>query len=155
MYENYYVSQSGSGMPVFEGHRGQRGHGLGSMLAGLFRGALPMLKRGLSIFGKQALRSGLEVANDVAEGRDWRYSLRQHAPVGISRGIKAFSSAWPDISSQSGSGKPKSLFGKRKRKRKGKRKSVTKIKKGATKNKNKKKKKSARHKKIRLGDIFT
>jgi hypothetical protein len=93
LYENYYVSQSGNGMPIFEGHRGQRGHGLGSMLAGLFRGAIPMLKRGLAIFGKQALRSGLEVANDVAEGRDWRDSVRQHVPVGISKGIKTFSSA--------------------------------------------------------------
>ena len=104
MYENYYVSQSGNGMPIFEGHRGQRGHGLGSMLAGLFRGAIPMLKRGLAIFGKQALRTGLEVANDVADGRDWRDSARQHVPTGINKGIKTFASTWPDISRQSGNG---------------------------------------------------
>src|SRR5271166_5444365 len=86
----------------------------------LFRGAIPMLKRGLAIFGKQALRTGLEVANDVADGRDWRDSARQHVPTGISKGIKTFASAWPDISRQSGNGNAHQhaapfLFGKRKR----------------------------------------
>lgn len=134
-------------MPIFEGHRGQRGHGLGSMLAGLFRGAIPMLKRGLAIFGKQALRSGLEVANDVTEGRDWRDSVRQHVPVGIGKGIKTFSSAWPDISHQSGSGKIRSVI--RKRKRKSTR--SKKIKKKGGKNKKRKKRSTKR---IRLDNIF-
>jgi len=45
MYEDYYRSQIGSGLPVFEGSLGQRGHELGSMLSGLFRSAMPMIKR--------------------------------------------------------------------------------------------------------------
>ena len=57
LYENYYVDQSGSGLPVFVGSRGQRGHGLGSILSGLFRSALPMLRRGLATFGKHALKT--------------------------------------------------------------------------------------------------
>ena len=38
-YEDYYLKQSGSGMPVFQGVRMQRGHGLGSILSGFFRSA--------------------------------------------------------------------------------------------------------------------
>ena len=55
MYEDYYVSQSGNGFPVFEGYRGQSGHGLGSILSGIFRGAVPFLRRGLAFLGKQVL----------------------------------------------------------------------------------------------------
>ena len=32
-YEQYYANQSGSGIPVFYGALGQRGHGLGSMIS--------------------------------------------------------------------------------------------------------------------------
>jgi hypothetical protein len=95
---DYYINQSGSGMPVFEGSRGQRGHGLGSILSGLFRNAMPILKRGLAIFGKQALRTGLEVANDVAGGQTLRDSTTRRIPSAIKQGFDAFSS-------QSGSGK--------------------------------------------------
>ena len=33
-YEYYYTSQSISGVAIFQGSAGQRGHGLGSMLSG-------------------------------------------------------------------------------------------------------------------------
>ena len=42
-------------------YRGQRGHGYGSVLSGLFRSAIPMLKR----IGKQALTPGAHVASDM------------------------------------------------------------------------------------------
>ena len=63
-YEQYYAHQCGNGMNVFQGARGQRGHGLGSVLSGLFRSALPMIKN----MGKQALQTGLNVATDVVQG---------------------------------------------------------------------------------------
>jgi len=45
MYEDYYVKQRGGAMPVFVGTKRQRGHGIGSMLSGLFRNVvLPFLK---------------------------------------------------------------------------------------------------------------
>ena len=72
-YEQYYANQCGSGMNVFHGSRGQRGHGLGSMLSGLFRSALPMLKN----FGRNALQTGLNVATDVVEGTSFRDSLQK------------------------------------------------------------------------------
>jgi hypothetical protein len=82
-YEQYYADQCGNGMNVFQGARGQRGHGLGSVLSGLFRSALPMLKN----IGKQALQTGLSVATDVVQGNSFKDSLRKHVPDGI-RGFK-------------------------------------------------------------------
>lgn len=107
MYEDYYMSQSGSGMPVFAGSRGQRGHGLGSMLSGLFRSAMPMLKRGLAIFGRHALRTGAQIANDVADGESFGNSARRR----VSEGIKRIDPS-EFFSTQSGSGKRKSRSSK-------------------------------------------
>lgn len=106
-YMDYYSAQSGSGMPVFQGSRGQRGHGLGSMLSGLFRSAMPMLQRGLAIFGKQALKTGLEVANDMADGSSFSDSARRRVPTGIKRTIET-------VANQSGSGKRRVNIKKRK-----------------------------------------
>ena len=57
-------------MPVFVGHRFQRGHGLGSILSGFFRRlVLPFFKT----YGKSmlsgALKTGMEVADDVLDGQ--------------------------------------------------------------------------------------
>lgn len=100
MYEDYYLHQSGSGLPVFHGSRGQRGHGLGSMLSGLFRSAFPLIKRGLASFGKHALKTGLEIANDVVDGS----SFKEAAKTRVLPGIKRFAEN-EIFSSQSGSGK--------------------------------------------------
>ena len=114
MYEDYYMSQSGSGMPVFAGSRGQRGHGLGSMLSGLFRSAMPMLKRGLAFFGRHALRTGAQIANDVADGESFGNSAKRR----VVEGIKQINPS-EFFSTQSGSGKrrrPKSRKRVKKRK---------------------------------------
>src|ERR1700690_1709935 len=108
MYEDYYMAQSGSGMPVFTGSRGQRGHGLGSMLSGLFRSAMPMIKRGLACFGRHALRTGAQIANDVADGESFGNSEKRR----VSEGIKRFDPS-EFFSTQSGSGKRKSIRSKK------------------------------------------
>ena len=137
LYESYYVDQSGSGLPVFVGARGQRGHGLGSILSGLFRSAFPMIKRGLAAFGKHALKTGLEIANDVAAGD----TIKQSASRRVPEGIKRFATT-SDLFNQSGSGRRR--IGKRKR----------------TSRSNKRKKvvvthvKKSRPKKRRFNDIF-
>ena len=82
-YEQYYADQCGNGMNVLQGARGQRGHGLISVLSGLFRSALPMITN----FGKQALQTGLNVATDFVEGESFKDSLRKHIPDGI-RGFR-------------------------------------------------------------------
>lgn len=72
-YETYFNSQVGYGGgysrgvgQVFIGAPHQRGHGgIGSFLAGLFRKVLPLLSRGAKAVGKEALRTGLNIVNDV------------------------------------------------------------------------------------------
>ena len=131
MYEDYYASQGGNGMPVYHGSAGQRGHGLGSMLSGFFRSALPMIKRGLAFFGRQALKTGAEMANDIADGSSFGDSARRRLPEGIKRFVSS-----ANFTSQSGSGS---------RGRRPKRKRETK----------KKKKKSTKSKRRKISDIFS
>ena len=98
-YEDYYINQAGSGMPVFQGSRGQRGHGFGSVLGGLFRSAMPMLKR----IGGQALRTGAQIASDMASGKSFGESARKR----ICEGINTFLPSESD-STQLGSGRRRS-----------------------------------------------
>ena len=98
MYEDYYVNQSGSGLPVFQGARGQLGHGLGSILSGFFRSAMPVIKSGLAAFGKQALRTGAQIASDMLEGQSFSDSARKR----VGDTIKQYVSTASD---QSGSGR--------------------------------------------------
>ena len=98
-YEDYYLKQSGSGMPVFKGARMQRGHGLGSILSGFFRSAWPLIQTGAKAFGKRVLRTGLQIANDVAEGQNFKESTLRCIP----EGVKEFLSS-NNFSSQGGSG---------------------------------------------------
>jgi len=106
MYMDYYRAQSGSGIPIFIGHRGQRGHGLGSILSGFFRTALPIVKKGLIHLGKsvgkqagkQALSTGYDIVKDIAEGRNPKEAVKERAKEGINQFI-------PGAFPQSGSGK--------------------------------------------------
>ena len=99
-YEDYYMQQSGNGMPFFQGARLQRGHGIGSFLSGLFRSAWPLIQTGAKALGKQALRTGLQIANDVADGDPIMEAAKRRVP----EGIKAFTSS-KDFNVQSGSGR--------------------------------------------------
>jgi hypothetical protein len=98
-YEEYY-QQQGRGVPVFQGSRGQRGHGIGSVLGGLFRQAMPMIKTGLASLGKQALRTGMQIASDWAGGRD----IGEAAQSRFKEGIKTLATSYTD-SNQTGSGR--------------------------------------------------
>jgi hypothetical protein len=98
LYEDYYVSQSGHGMPMFEGYRGQRGHGLGSVLSGFFRSAFPIIKRGLAFLGKHVLRTGADIASDVADGQPFRDAAKKRVSERINE-------VAPGLIPQSGSGR--------------------------------------------------
>ena len=63
-------------MPVFVGARIQRGHGLGSIFGGLFRSVLPLLKSLGMTVGKQALRTGAQMAGDVLGGQNIKESAK-------------------------------------------------------------------------------
>src|SRR5436190_5371474 len=70
-YYSYYESQSGGGnrvggiSRVFAGSSYQRGHGIDSFLEGLFRRILPYLYKGARAVGKEALRAGANIIEDV------------------------------------------------------------------------------------------
>jgi hypothetical protein len=44
----------------------QRGHGLGSIFGGLFKAAMPLLKKGTQTLEREALKTGLNIAGDVS-----------------------------------------------------------------------------------------
>ena len=48
-YVDYYVHQAGNGLPGFQGAPTMYGSGLGGLFKGLFRMAVPFLKRGFAI----------------------------------------------------------------------------------------------------------
>lgn len=107
LYQDYYVNQAGGELPVFQGSRGQRGHGFGSVLSGLFRSAMPMLKR----IGKQALTTGAHIASDMLGGKKFDESARMR----VRQGINSFLPTDDDVSEQTGSGQRRRIAYKRKR----------------------------------------
>ena len=62
-FEDYYVNQIGHGMPVFTGAAMQRGHGLGNILRGLFKVAVPLIKT----IGKSALKKSVPILKEVGK----------------------------------------------------------------------------------------
>src|ERR1700743_3067076 len=110
IFEDYSVSQAGGSLPVFQGSRGQRGHGFGSVLSGLFRSAMPMLKR----IGKQALTTGAYTASDMLDGKKFDESAKSR----VRQGINYFLNPEETVSEQTGSGRRRRSL-KRKRITKG------------------------------------
>ena len=98
LYEEYYSRQNGGEIPVFAGARFQRGHGLGSILGGFFRRlVLPFFKaHGKQMLGN-AVKTGMEVADDVLEGKSVKESAKKRVPAGIKRTVEG-------LIRQSGSG---------------------------------------------------
>ena len=95
LYEDYYTRQSEGEVPVFYGARTQRGHGLGSILGGLFRRALPFLSSEAKILGQQAMN----FASDMIDGKSFQDSAKNR----LMEGIKTFVTSNPIIP-QSGNG---------------------------------------------------
>lgn len=67
----------GGALPtVYIGNDGQAGHGIGSLLGGLMRRALPMIVKGLRAVGKESLNTGFNVLGDIAKGRPFKHSVK-------------------------------------------------------------------------------
>jgi len=110
LYCDYYSRQSVCEMPVFSGARIQRGHGLGSILGGLFRClVLPFVKSNAKNVLTNAVKTGMEVADDVLEGRSLKESAKRRVPAGIKRSVRG-------LKFQSGSGVRRVKTNKKKRK---------------------------------------
>lgn len=68
-YIQYYEDQVGEGRGVrhvFSGATYQRGSGIGSFLGSIFRKIVPYIAKGAKAVGKEAVRTGLNVFDDVA-----------------------------------------------------------------------------------------
>lgn len=82
-YIQYYDDQIGGGGGVksfYAGSRYQRGSGVGSWLGGLFRRILPYVASGARAVGKEALRAGVRVVDDVANnGANLKEAFRTRA----------------------------------------------------------------------------
>jgi hypothetical protein len=72
--DEYYTSQAGSGIGGYAGHRYQRGAGFfGRILTG---GILPLIKKVLPYLGRKAMDTGLEIADDLMEGKDIKDTMK-------------------------------------------------------------------------------
>ncbi len=70
-YEEYFIrqAQTGQGMAYYAGSHGQRGHGLGSVLGGLFRSVFPFFGSNIvKTLGREAFRAGSGILTDIASG---------------------------------------------------------------------------------------
>ena len=61
---------------MFRGRAVQKGYGLGSVLGGLFKSALPLLTKAGTSIGKSLLRTGINVAKDTISGQNIKKSLK-------------------------------------------------------------------------------
>lgn len=64
-YVNYYKNQAGGGLPGYAGGGVMYGAGLGGLFRGLFRMALPLLKRGFSIAKPHLKNAAKNIVSDV------------------------------------------------------------------------------------------
>jgi len=89
LYEEYYSRQNGGEIPVFVGRRFQRGHGLGSILGGFVRRlVLPFIRNNAKGIVQNVAKTGVEVANDVIDGRSFTDSVKDRVPATIKRGVQ-------------------------------------------------------------------
>ena len=81
-WESLFKQQIGSGLVGYSGSRFQRGAGIGNLFSGLMKAILPMAKTAGRAIGKQALVTGVNVANDALQGRNVKEALEQHGKRG-------------------------------------------------------------------------
>ena len=113
LFEQYYVQQQkgGADFPVHVGVYRQRGHGIGSVFASIYRQILPFIKS----LAPRALRAGAEIIDDVSKGKTWKQAAKDAV---IGRLPETISKVAFGDGNQSGSG--------RRRERKHKKKAVNK-----------------------------
>ena len=70
-------------MAAFTGARYQRGHGLGNKLCSLTKFAMPFLKKGAKAVGKQAMKTGMNIAQEVMLGQNIKKAAKRHLSQGL------------------------------------------------------------------------
>jgi hypothetical protein len=101
----HFKNQEGSDIPIFRGHPGQKGHGLGNWFKSFFRfvvplikkHAVPVLKKGATIIGTEAIKTASNIATDKIAGKKFEDASRER----FHEGLENIHSNWK---SQKGSG---------------------------------------------------
>jgi hypothetical protein len=106
--------QTGGALPVFAGSRMQRGfgrfrtqsgNGLGGILRKLFRSAVPFLIRGGKEVGREALKTGMAIGEDIPHGKNVKTAASNRVREAAANMTKtAISHAQSNIQSGSGRG---------------------------------------------------
>lgn len=77
-FHNHYQNQRGNGISIFRGN--QRGRGIfGSLIGGLLRSAVPVLKSVARGALKHVARAGINVASDFVGGQNLRDSVKSRS----------------------------------------------------------------------------
>ena len=99
------ATQKGGG-PYFAGRLFQRGSGIGSIFASLFKRVLPFLNQASNHIGKAALKTGANVLADTASGQRFQDSLKSRVKE-TGRQLKrdAVNKLQNAIATQTGSGR--------------------------------------------------
>ena len=107
-YYQHFKNEEASDFPLYRGNRNQRGHGLGNWFRSFFRfivpilkkHAVPVLKKGATIIGTEAIRTVANVATDKIAGKKFEESGRER----LNEGIDQIAKNWKE---QKGAGKRK------------------------------------------------
>jgi hypothetical protein len=84
----YYLEQAGSGIgPIYSGPLYQSGHGIGSFLAKIFRTVSPYLRRSARRVGRELLRTGKDVLDDLGNDMNLKESLENRSREAFKRVI--------------------------------------------------------------------
>lgn len=150
-YTEYYLAQAqGGGVGgIYKNVRNQKGAGLGSWLAGVYRQLFPYLKSGVKALGGQALTTGVDLLRDAIQGKPLKDSVQTRI---TEAGTNLTNKAASKMASLVGRG-----YKKRKRKARSQSRSGVKKRKTSTRKlrKTKIKKKKKGKKVIKISDIFS
>jgi hypothetical protein len=76
----YYANQAGGALAHFSGGEFQRGHGLGTVISGFLKRALPLLPATFTkSLKRKALKAGLGVAGDLLRGKSLKTAVKDRA----------------------------------------------------------------------------
>lgn len=78
-------------MRVYRGPPYQKGHGLGGIFRSIFRIAAPIIKNvgksALKSVGRQAFRSGRDLAADLIQGKSFKESVKRRGKEGLKKSV--------------------------------------------------------------------
>ena len=85
-FERHYKTQIGGG-GFYSGVKYQQGYGLGGLFSKLGRFVIPLLKPVAKSIGKQVVRSGTQLADDILNGQNPKQAFKKKFEAGCKRTI--------------------------------------------------------------------